>query len=206
MTSLIFAALLSTASAGTTQAEARQSSTELAANYVDIRDDRSDLASLESIISRWDTARYRNSYGAEMSADQALESWIRREIAEGYRELSEARSEVNASERELRQESRDYRSSPSRYERDQVADDARDLQDDRQDLATMEADLKTLQRIADQLSAMQSRFDRGRASAADYRTKRSLMTQLENLARKETRLNQVELSEDLAERRESRWD
>ena len=209
MNTLIIAALLSSAFAATTRSEIRQSNAELSSNYSDIRDDNADLHSLESIIRNWERAYRHSAYGAERSADAAMDSWLRREIAESKREISEARNEVRASKHELNREvaeahsARGHRASQERAE---ARDDARDLQDDRRDLDVMEADLRQMQRIAGQLSAMQHKFDRRRASARDYQAKRSLLEQLRSLSEREIRHNQVELQEDLAERSEARWD
>jgi small-conductance mechanosensitive channel len=209
MNTLIITALLSSAFAATTRSEVRESNAELSSDYSDIRDDSADLHSLESIITSWDRAYRHGAYGAERSADAAMESWLRREIAESQREIGEARSEVRDSKHELRREAKEARNAYGRHasqERAEARDDARDLKDDRRDLDVMEADLRSMQRIAGQLSAMQQKFDRRRASARDYQAKRSLLEQLRSLSKREIRRDHAELKEDLAERSEARWD
>ncbi|MDG1482757.1 MAG: hypothetical protein P8R54_24405 [Myxococcota bacterium] len=209
MSTLIITALLSSAFAGTTRAEAHASASELTQGYRDIQDDTADLRSLEAIISNWQTASHRGAHGAEMTADRALESWIRRELAESQAELSRARSEVKASKNELARETAQAQRSYGRHashEYAQVRDDKRDLQDDRRDLSTLEAQLSSMQAIAKQLNAMQPAFEHGRASARDYATKRNLLDRLRSLSQREISLTRAELSEDLAEQRESRWD
>jgi hypothetical protein len=209
MSALIFTALLSSAFAGTTHAEAHASEVELSRDHHAIQDDTADLRSLESIISNWQVASTRGARNAELSADRALESWLRREIAESQTELSQARDEVRSSKNELAQETAQARNSHGRHasrEYAQVQDDKRDLQDDRRDLDAIQADLASMQAIAGQLNGMQAKFEHGRASTRDYATKRSLLDRLRSLSKQEISRTRAELSEDLGERSESRWD
>jgi hypothetical protein len=209
MNTLIIAALISSAFAGTTRAEALESEAELARDHRAIQDDSADLRSLDRIISSWQSASRHGARGAELTADRALQDWLRQEIAESQQELSQARGEVRSSKRELERELAEANRSYGRHasqERAEARDDARDLKDDHRDLAAMELDLRELQDIASRLQAMQPRFEQGRASGADYAAKSGLLARLRSLSQREVQQSHAELSEDLIERSEARWD
>ena len=192
MTSLLLAAMMSSAFAGTTRAEEAQNERELAQDYANIQDDTSDLRKLDAIISQWDSARRRRATGAELTADRALESWIRAELSESQRELTQARGEIRVSQDELR--------------RERSRDDANDLRDDQSDLDDMASDLRRLQTISSNLNALQPAFDRNRAGSREYQAKQELLSSLRNVAERELRRDHAELSEDLSESREARRD
>jgi hypothetical protein len=169
------------------------------ASSASVYDDTRDRDQLIRLVSDWRRAQSQGHVRAELAADAAIQSWLRREIVESERDVSLARAEVARSQRELEQERRDLRYDRSARAHREVADDQRDLNDDLNDLYRAEADLSQTRRILHQLESTQSRFSRRQVSHRDYAAKRSLLDQLVSMTH-------AEVSYAYAEQSEDRWD
>lgn len=143
------------------------------ADRAGLRDDVSDLATLNALVEDWHDAVRVGDRRAERAADARLERWIRAELADD-------RQDVRAAGREVRQPSGSRRAA----------------QDDRGDAAKQRSDLARTREIAQELDTLQRRFDRGTATRADYRRKSRLLRELQTLGEREVGADRQELRED----------
>jgi len=192
--------------------ESLTNSSELRDDKRDLKDDRSDLTSLQRAVQNWRDAYRRDDKPRMKSADRVLETWIDKELRESRQDVNEARAEVWSSATEVFSEAVDVgigNSHPRSAGKGQVAelrDDQRDLRDDRSDLATETLDYTRTAQIAAELDGIQRRFDRHVATRADYERKDDLLGELLKMARAEVVADRGELKEDRRERREDRRD
>lgn len=148
-------------------------------------DDKQDHWELTRIVRTWDLAVERGDRWKERRADRELEYWLREELREERFEDRQSRREKRRSERKYR-----YDRRGRSYER------RRDALDDARDHHREKRETRETYRIADKLSMLQPRFNRGRASSWDYRQKRKLLHQLERLEAREVRASRREFRED----------
>lgn len=196
------------AAAAMTQAEARSAAIELELAQEALADDRRDLAHLDELLRQWERARDSGSQGRLREADRALHAWLEQELVERRRDVELGRGELAQAERELAEEKGDVHGRAAKVSQQQaeVGDDRRDLADERGDLARLERDLQATERLAAELRHLQDRFDRHRASGADFALKARLLRDLRGLAATEVVRDQQELAEALGERREDARD
>lgn len=212
MTTLTLAALLVlspfAASAAQTSAEARENAADSARAHQDLADDQQDLARLESLVDQWMRARDRGSHPQLLQADAKLMAWLEQELSESRRDVATARTEVELAERELAEEKRDLQGRATKTSRDayEVRDDAHDLEDARRDLAERQSDLAHTERLAGELRQLQERFDRDRASPADFARKAQLLAELRSLAVREVARDRAEVEENRVELHEDQRD
>ena len=184
-------------------AQSKPRSPEAQDNQADLRDDTRDYNTIVNLIDDWHDAYARNNHRAMAKADAAIATWLNGELRESRREVSEAARETSRSRRDTRGEVHDvYRAaSHGRYgaaivQAAQATSASRDLRDDRGDLKTARIDVARTQRIATELSKMESRFDRGVASRADFQRKSALLKELQSMARAEIKSDNREIRED----------
>jgi hypothetical protein len=188
-----------------------QEKAELHESQHELRDDRQDLAQLHTLVEEWHRARARRDRGAERRADEGLERWMKKELAEAKTEVREAQQEVQESKTEVRKEQRDAHRAQHRgknrqavRERAEVRGDKADLADDKRDLTEQRQDLNRLNGIARDLESIQHHF-RGRgATHAQYARKSALLRQIQTLARDEVQDSKSEIKEDRQELREGK--
>jgi hypothetical protein len=191
------------------KAEQRQERVELHESKKDLRDDRQDLAQLERLVEDWHRARSRRDRGAETQADQSIDRWVQKEIAEARTEVREAQTEVQESKSEVRNEQQDAQRAArhgnhrkAANERAEVRADKADLADDKRDLTQQRNTLSRLHAVAKDLESIQHHFRGRRATPAQYARKSQLLRQLQTLASDEARDSKTEIREDQRELRE----
>ncbi len=184
-------------------AQSKPRSPEVQDNHADLRDDTRDYNTIVNLIDDWHDAYARNNYRAMSRADAAIASWLNTELRESRRDVSEATRETSKSRRDARGEVRDvYRAaSNGRFgaayvQAVQATAASRELRDDRGDLKTARIDVARTQSIANELSKMESKFDRGVATRADFERKSALLKELQSMARAEVKSDNREIRED----------
>ena len=200
----LFALALSLVFAGAAFAgQSKQRSPEARDNAADLRDDAGDLQRIVDLVDDWHDAYRRGDKRAMAAADAQISTWLRQEIGESRTDVSEARRESTGSSKAVKAEARSavaafatghYRAA-SREVR-QMAADSREYRDDRSDLRTSRIDLSRTQSIAGQLATLESRFDRGTATTADYNRKSALLKELQAMAKAELKADRTEIRED----------
>jgi len=172
-------------------------------NQRDRRDDARDLEQIIDLVDAWHDAYVRDNRRAMSSADEAIEDWLRREIRESAHEVNEAAAEVRGDRAEIIEDSIQYtvaavtgHGRAASRERAELRDDRGELREDRRDVAVARIDVTRTRAIADELSRLESRFDRGVATRADYERKSSLLKELQQMARAELKADHQEIRED----------
>jgi hypothetical protein len=161
---------------------------ELRQNARESRDDHFDLRQVESLLSRYDSARGRSARRDLLRVEEELRGYVASELNETHRELSKDKQEARASAREVRYDG---------YRRDDVRDHRDDVRDARQESRA----LQQVRGISQQLNGLYGRMDSGSLSR-----KRMLLADLVQLARVEQSQNRQESREDRREVREDgRW-
>ncbi|MBZ4335277.1 hypothetical protein NR800_35815 [Corallococcus interemptor] len=161
---------------------------ELRQDARETRDDRYDLRHVESLLSRYDSARGRAARRDLLQVEEDVRRYVASELNETRRELAQDKQEARASAREVRHDGYRY-------------DDRKDHRDDVRDARQESRALRQTRSIAQELNALYGRLDSGSLSR-----KRMLLADLVQLARTETAQNRQETREDRREAREdSRW-
>lgn len=202
VTTLALALLFGFASVASA-AQSKPRSPETQDNQADLRDDTRDYNTLVNLVDDWHDAYARNNYRAMSKADAAIDRWLDSELRESRRDVTEASRETSRSRRDARSETHDvYRAaSHGRYgaaihQAAQAVAVRRELADDRGDLKTARIDVARTQRIATELSKMESKFDRGVATRSDFERKSALLKELQSMARAEIKADNREIRED----------
>lgn len=203
----IFVGVLISASACGAQPrrrEQRVNAHERRDNRRDIREDRRHLEQILTIREQWLAALASGNHSQEVRADNALQTWLAKEIREADREVRENKRESRRSRRELGNSRRHRRAAPSPRARHAHRDDRRDLRDDKRDLSQARRMRAQMATVARQIQQLQPAFDTRSATQTQYERKRSLLTDLVRLSKAQLQQEKTERREDRRETREDR--
>ncbi|RKG98585.1 hypothetical protein [Corallococcus carmarthensis] len=173
---------------GNNHGEQTRDRQELRQDARETRDDHHDLRQLESLLSRYDSARGRSARRDLLQVEDELRGYVASELSESRRELSQDKKEARTSAREVHHDGNRY-------------DDRKDHRDDVRDARQESRALQQTRSISQELNGLYGRMDSGSLSR-----KRMLIADLVQLARAEQSQNRQETREDHREAREdSGW-
>ena len=172
-------------------------------NARDLRDDVRDLNQIVDLVDDWHDAYARDNQRAMASADASIMAWLQREISESANEVSEAKAEKRGDQREIVGDAISYavatvtgHNKAARHERAELRDSRDELREDCKDVRTARIDVNRTRTIANELSKLETSFDRGVATRADYQRKSSLLMELQSMAKAELNSDRQEIRED----------
>ncbi len=189
------------------QAERVQDRQQLRQDKQATLDDTGDLALLERLLNRFDTASEKQDQAALKTIDATLLAALEQELHESQHEVQLAEKEVRQGKREIRSDRREQRKNRKKGASRRVkADDRRDLRDDKRDLRDDERDLDREQARRETVQEIERSYSKllGKYDAKSLQKKRALIVRLLGDARSEIIENVAETKEDRAELREDR--
>lgn len=170
------------------------------------RDDRKDLAEMQAVLNRFDTAWAQRNEREMAAVEVRLRELLREELAEGHAEMARDRAEVRRDNREVRGDRRDAqrdemwgRPVANANDRHDLRDDRRDRRDDVRDARAEAASQRSRSVIAWELNPLM-----GSRRPADLQRIRSLIVELIGLDQQELQQDHREIREDRQETREDR--
>ena len=172
-------------------------------NARDLRDDARDLNQIVALVDDWHDAYKQDNKRAMSTADSSIRAWLNREISESSHEVAEANAERRGDQRDIAGNVISYavatvtgHSKAARHELSELRDDCGELREDRRDVRTARIDVNRTRSISNELSKLETSFDRGVATRADYERKSSLLKELQDMAKAELGSDRQEIRED----------
>jgi len=183
-------------------AEAIADERQIQAERAALERDREEAERFAALIKSLESARRERDLERYLQINTALRGMMAREADQAGRKAARAQAEVGQSRREARAEVMEAHASGLAHDGLRALDDRRDLRDDRRDRAAISARSSEMGALISRAEALLPRVEDADLEA--FSDNGVVMRRFLDIVRADLAATQLELGEDLGERREDR--